>query len=509
MIDRLNSISTKQRAWLALAAGALCSLGLPPLGWFPVLWLGFPLLLLLLQGTTRPRQAFWLGWCFAFGYFVLGLYWIAAALFVDFKRFFWLVPITVAGLPALLAVFYGLATLCWQKLRLQGVASALALALLFTIAEYGRGHLFSGFPWNLFGYVWADFLPIAQVNSLIGSYGLTLLTLVAACLPVTLFSKTKSALLANGLMTLLFISLGLWGAVRLQQPTLYQPTGFVRLVQPNTAQNMKWEAGEREKNFQTLLSLSAAPASQPLTHIIWPETAATFYLEEDTAHRAALAAALPQNTILLTGTLRRTPDYTSNHWNYYNSLLALDTQGEILTHYDKAHLVPFGEYVPLRGFAPIAAVTSGLGSFMAGEGAQTLHVTGLPPFSPLICYEVIFPHAVSNPDDLSHLLINITNDAWYGRTAGPHQHLAIARMRAIEEGVPLLRVANSGISAVVDVYGRVLQSLPLSTAGVLDTAIPQPDSSMTPYRHYGDLIVLLLCFLLVSCILLTSRPLKS
>lgn len=482
-------LSPWRRALAALAAGGLCSLALPPLSLFPLLWIGFPALLLLLHGAANRRHAFLTGWSFAFGYFTLSLYWIAAALFVDLARFWWLVPFCVAGLPALLGLYYGLATLLWWRWRALDVAGAALLALLFFAAEYARGHLLSGFPWNLFGYAWADILPVAQSVSLFGSYGLTLLTLMAALLPVAFFGSVRwRATLANLLGNGGLVLLALWGALRLQEPTSMVPNVQLRLVQPNIAQALKWDPTQREANLQTLLRLSAQPSAPPPTHIIWPESAVAFFLMDDASRRSQITAALPTGAVLLTGGDRRQPNYATNRWDYFNSLLVLEG-GAVTAGYDKYHLVPFGEYVPFQSFGPVATATAGMGSFVAGPAPQTLQVRGLPPFSPLICYEVIFPGAVTDRLTPPQLLINITNDAWYGRTAGPYQHLAIARMRAIEEGVPLLRAANTGISAVIDAYGRTLQTLPLGTAGVLDAPLPTA-SPATLYRDDADRIVL-------------------
>jgi apolipoprotein N-acyltransferase len=474
---------------LAFLSGAASALAMPPFHWFPILWLSLPLLLLLLVGATTPRRAFVLGWSFAFGYFVCGLYWIAAALLVDWQKFFWLVPITVAGLPAVLALYYGLAAALWHKLYQRqhyGIAAIVSFALLFSAAEYLRGHLFTGFPWNLFGYSWTAWLPMAQTMSLVGVYGLTLLTLVVACLPAALLLRARYATVANVLGLGVVASLALWGAWRIPPNTAFAPTSYVRLVQPNIAQSLKWDKAKQAEGFQTLLSLSAQKSEHSITHIIWPETALTFDITQDATHRAMLQAVLPDQAIILAGMVRREPNHTTMRWDYYNSLVAMAKTGTLLARYDKAHLVPFGEYVPLRGFAPVAAVTAGLGNFVAGSGVQTLQINGLPAFSPLICYEVIFPNAVADRNQPPQLLINITNDAWYGDTSGPYQHLAISQMRAIEQGVPLLRVANTGISAIIDAHGRVVQQLPLQQQGVIDGAIPSPLATPTFYASYGD-----------------------
>jgi apolipoprotein N-acyltransferase len=503
MFTHLAAITPRRRALYASLVGAVASLAIPPVGWFGLLWFCLPALYYLLQNARSQWQAFWLGWSFACGYFICGLYWIAAALLVDWQKFLWLVPITVTGLPALLAVYYGLAALAWHRLRLTGCASTLALALLLAAAEYARGQLFTGFPWNLFAYAWAEHAPLAQSFSLFGSYGVTLLILLAALLPAAWLQNAPHARMASLSLLGLCAGLWLWGAWRLQTPTPNVPDVYLRIVQPNIQQRMKWDKAEQDTHFQQLLTLSAAPASQPITHILWPETALTFDLTLDAARRAELTAALPTNSLLLTGMVRREANMQTQRWDYFNSLLVFDKTGMTVARYDKAHLVPFGEYVPLRGFAPVAAATAGLGSFKAGAGPMTLTVSGgLPPFSPLICYEVIFPGAVTAAAPAPRLLINITNDAWYGNTAGPYQHLAISRMRAIETGLPLLRAANTGISAVVDAYGRVLAKQPLNATGVIDSPVPQALAAPTLYQRYRDTPALIIWTLLAGWVLL-------
>ncbi|MEJ0063399.1 MAG: apolipoprotein N-acyltransferase [Alphaproteobacteria bacterium] len=517
-LDRAANGFARLRGWrragAAFAAGSLCCLGLAPIGFFPALWVGFPALVWLLGGTQKKRQAFAAGWCFAFGYFLFGLYWIAAAMFVDLARFGWMVPFTVAGLPAVLACYYGLAAAAWQWLRHRFAREenrlwdAVLLAWLFALTEYVRGFLFTGFPWNLFGSVWMGFLPVAQAASLLGLYGLTFLTLVAACLPAALAAagRRRFALAANLAALGVFAALGLWGGARMQAPPAFLAEPYVRLVQPNIAQNMKWDSANRARNFDMLLELSAEPAARPVTHVIWPETAAAYFLEDDLPHRLQIAAALPEHAILLTGAPRQAIAANGER-RFFNSLLAIDKSAAVIAAYDKFHLVPFGEYVPFRQFGPIAAAAAGLGEFFAGTGPRSLRVPGLPVSSPLICYEIIFPHEVSDHDDRPQLLINVTNDAWYGRTSGPYQHLDAARMRAIEEGTPILRAANTGISAVIDPYGRVIQQLALEEKGRIDTQLPLALEKATPYSHYGNLILIVLW--LVTGVGICLSPFKN
>ncbi|MBV9522638.1 MAG: apolipoprotein N-acyltransferase, partial [Alphaproteobacteria bacterium] len=229
------------------------------------------------------------------------------------------------------------------------------------------------------------------------------------------------------------------------------------------------------------------PAAQPATDIIWPEAAATFILNRDAAHRLAIAGIVPPGGLVLTGAIRTDPA-PAPALRYWNSLLAIDGKGEIVADFDKAHLVPFGEYVPMRGILPIEKLTPGNVDFTAGPGPRTLDLPGLPPVGPDICYEIIFPHAVADERQRPQWLLNVTNDAWYGFTSGPFQHFAIARVRAVEEGLPLVRAANNGISGIVDAYGRVRVRLGLDAVGVLDGALPTALPAPTLYARFGDAI---------------------
>jgi len=490
----LASLTRWHRHFAALLLGALAAASLPPIDMTPVLLISFPGLVWLSDGNSGYRSAFALGWSFGFGFFIAGLYWIAAALFVDIAQFWWLVPFAVAGVPAGLAIFTGIAllvshTLC-RVLRLGGTGRVLALVLCWCGAEWLRGHVLSGFPWNLVGYAWSGAFPggiaMLQLSALVGIYGLSLLTLLAAALPARLgdFSGRRAlALLAAVLLIALPAS---WGAYRLANGQTGDVPGVnLRLVQPSIPQTMKQDPSALLGNFRRLFALSTSPASAPPTAIIWPEDAAPPFLERDGGARQALAQAAPQNGYIIAGTTRTdpAPEAPTHVWN---SLVAVDHDGNIRASYDKFHLVPFGEYVPLRSILPIQKITPGAVDFSAGSGPRTITLPGLPPFSPLICYEAIFPHAVVDPEHRPAWLLNVTDDAWYGFTSGPFQHLAIARLRAIEEGLPLARVGDNGISAMFDPYGRVTARLALDDVGVLDVKLPQP-LPPTLYGRIGDM----------------------
>lgn len=483
--DRLGQSTGCHRAVIAFGFGLLSALAFPPFNLTPLLWICFPALIFLLRGTANAKQGFIVGWCFSFGFFLLGLYWIAAAMFVDISRFWWAVPLAVAGLPFFFAIYYGIAAAIARRIGLQGVTGTVFFALLWFLADYLRGHLLTGFPWILVGHTWSKVLPIQQIVSVTGIYGLTLLTLLAASLPASLAQATKVAKISCAFIVVFLILTAIWGEWRLSHDhNLVVPGIRLRLVQPDIDQASKWDNGERERHFQHLLDLTSAPGDKPPTYIVWPETAATFYLMEDAGHREAIAEHLPKGGVLITGVIRREFN-AKGSLNYYNSMIAVNSKARVVAGYDKFHLVPFGEYIPFRKILPIRTLANMGLDFSTGDGLRSLRVAGLPTFSPLICYEAIFPGEVIDRNDRPHFLLNITNDGWYGKTAGPYQHFAIVKLRAIEEGIPLIRVANTGISGVVDAYGRVTAKLMVGKSGFIDADLPQVIAP-TFFSLYGE-----------------------
>jgi apolipoprotein N-acyltransferase len=501
------ALSGWRRYGLAFALGVAAAAALPPVDLTPILALVFPGLLWLDEGSAGPGASFRLGWVFGFGFFLAGLYWIAAALFVDIARFWWLVPFVAAGLPAYLAIYIGSALfsthLAVRCLRSPATARVFAFAIAWIGAEWLRGHLLTGLPWNLIGYAWSGGFPgaIAVLQSVawVGIYGLGFVTVLAfallALLGTPLATPTSAVrrcapAIAAGLLILVPAA---GGAIRLKtMPTVVTRT-WLRLVQPSIPQSLKWQPGAAHEDFRRLIDLSTAPATHPLSAILWPEAATPFLLGRDAAARRAIAAIVPHGGYLITGALRANPppDPIEKVWN---SIEALNDRGEIVARYDKAHLVPFGEYVPLRQWLPFTKITAGTMDLSPGPGPQTIALPGLAPFAALICYEVIFPGAIVDESERPAWMLNVTNDAWYGRSSGPFQHFAIARARAVEEGLPLVRVANNGISAVVDAAGRVLARTDLDAVGYVDAALPAP-MARTLYARAGDWMLLALLLL--------------
>ena len=509
MAKRLGAWLDRQSPWrmraMAFLLGALGAAALPPVYAVPVLIVSFSGLVLLVDRTPRLHAAIALGWFFAFGYFVAGIYWVANALLSVSSAFGWLLPFAIAGavggLSALLAVFPALAVGLARVLWPAGPARVLVLAIGWTLFEWLRGWVLTGFPWNLVGTCWAFSDAMNQFAALVGVWGLSLVTVTVAALPALLVDwsgrrsagdatirRTPSAVvcIASGLALLLAIWVG--GSIRLSGTSVLTVPGVrLRLVQANVVPTDKGSANRGAEVLDRHLRLTTAtPGYDKITHVIWSETAEPFPLERFPDARAAVAAAAPEGGLLITGVLRTDPP--DGEWKeIWNSMAVLDRSGHLVGSYDKFHLVPFGEYVPLHRFLPfISKFTPGIADLSAGPGPRTLRLPGLPPVGPLICYEAIFPGQVVDRSDRPQWLLNITNDGWYGISAGPYQHFVSARLRAVEEGLPVVRAANTGISGVVDPYGRVLEQTQLGEEKVLDVELPKPLQELTLYARWGD-----------------------
>ncbi|TNF21689.1 MAG: apolipoprotein N-acyltransferase [Rhodobacteraceae bacterium] len=465
----------------AALLGALLASGQAPLGWA---WLAFPALigLMALGATARgTRHAAWLGWLAGTGYFAAALNWIVEPFLIEPELYGWLAPFGLIGLAGGLALFWALAF--WAARRLGGGALRLALAL--SLAELARGYLLTGFPWALLGYIWTETV-LAQLAAWIGPYGLTALTLGMAALPVWLWRRGGLAPPMRRAGQALGVTVGigavLWytAVTRAAQPLPeVAEAPVLRLIQPNAPQHQKWDPEMIPVFFNRMVTYSAQGPAPDL--ILWPESAVPVLLE-DAAETLAYISDQARGVPMLLGIQR------SEGRDFYNSAAFVDDTGQVGQVYDKFHLVPFGEYMPFP------ALWQGLGihglasrvdtGYSAGPGPQVMDL-GFARALPLICYEAVFPQYVRQ-DDRPDLLVQLTNDAWFGANTGPYQHLAQARMRAIESGLPMVRVANTGVSAVIDARGRVTAALPLNQAGYLDAALPAA-LAPTLYSRTGDL----------------------
>jgi len=488
-----------RRAAVAFSSGALAAAAMQPLLFWPMLFLSFPVLVWLIDGIflspvsrrSAALNVFVVGWIFGFGYFLVSLYWIGAAFLIDAETYAWMMPIAVAALPAGMALYWGaataLASLGWGP----GLRRILLLVGFLSLSEWLRGRLFTGFPWNTIGYAAESFDGLSQIAAYIGIWGLTFLVVLWAMLPALWAAaepSRKSLGFASGVV-LGALALWLAGHLRLENAPAPVVEGIsLRLVQPNISQSEKWRSENAASIFDELISLSteaqAAADLKPPTLIVWPESSVPFYIDDAPRALATIADELPDSSLLLMGSLRRRKADEAVH----NSLFAIDGLGRSIAVYDKWHLVPYGEYLPFAAWLEplgLRRVVTVPGSFAAGDGIRTIAIPGTPSFSPLICYEAIFPRSVAAARNRPEWLLNITNDGWFGSTSGPYQHLAQARFRAIEEGLPLIRAANTGISAVIDAHGRVLRHLPLNAKGRIDVVLPAPIAP-TLYARYGD-----------------------
>lgn len=508
-----------QRAAIALGAGAASALALAPVNAWPVLFVTFPVLVWLVDGSAAGRwggtlSAAVAGWCFGFGYFVCGLYWIGYAFLVDAKTFAWLLPFAVAGLPAYLALFTGLGLALARLLWVRGSLRILALAIALTAAEWLRGHLLTGFPWNTFGYALTEPLALAQSVSLIGVWGLTFVTIAIAATPAVLAddkADTPAPWRAPVLALMLLAAMAAYGAARLStSPTHFVKDVKLRLMQPNLQQDQKFNYAAKDEVMERYLRLSNASTGpgkdglDGITHLIWPESAFPFFLTREPEVLAQIANLLKPKTELITGAVRAV-ETGSRVTGAYNSIYVIQGDGSIGTIYDKVHLVPFGEYLPFEPLMEkigLMSLTKQVGGFSAGDRRRSLQVAGAPNMLPLICYEAIFPEEAMPAGERPGWIVNLTNDGWFGISSGPYQHLQQARVLAIAEGLPLVRVANTGISAVIDPVGRVIKSLPLGSEGVLDSSLPQalPPTIFADYGNTGFILILL-----VSAALLVRR----
>ncbi len=497
-----------RRFLVALVAGALSALAFAPFYVFPVLWLTFPVLVWLIDGATANEHAGFVrrllpaaivGWAFGFGFFLAGLWWVGAAFLVDAAEFGWLLPFAVIILPAGLALFWAFGMALARAFWTEGWRRIVVFAVALSIAEWLRGHLFTGFPWNAIGYALTPTALMMQSASLVGVWGLTLAALFIFAAPVALVGDGHGSRKANRVVLAsaagLLLAHVAFGALRLAGgPDALVPDVHLRIVQPDIPQDERWQFGKADETVQRYVDLSGggkgAAGLAGITDVIWPESAFPFLLTERPQALSAIADLLPPGTTLVTGAARAERQPGEARPLIFNSIYVIDDAGEIVGAYDKVHLVPFGEYIPFRnlmnwlGLRQLIALPGG---FSPGNRRHTLDVPGTPSAAPLICYEIVFPGDVLEPGARPGWLLNVTNDAWYGDTPGPYQHFLQARVRAVEEGLPLVRAANSGISAIVDGHGRVIASLALGRMGVVDGGLPTA-LSQTPYARFGDLI---------------------
>lgn len=479
---------------LALFLGLLAVRALPPFYCFPVLFVSFGGLLLLINAAPSKRKAFGLGYWFGFAYFACNMSWIGNALLVDALRFGWLYPVTLLAAGAFFGLFTAIPaalSFCFKNIY----ARWLSFSAFWVIFEWIRSFIFTGFPWNLLGSVLAFSDETVQLASVVGTYGLSLLTLMLTSAPALCFFAPSARKTAGVLSSIAATAVLVWifGSWRLPTIDGEKPETMIRIVQPAIPQTMKWKKAELENNFREYIRLSRQPGLKQIDFVIWGETASPFPLDFEPQKLHDVTAAVPTGGYLITGLVRYELD--GKNFAPVNSMFVIDDSGKIIDFYDKSHLVPFGEYIPFRRWLPdwIRPVTNVVANFLPGSGPKVIKAEKQPSFGALICYEIIFPSQIVDTANRPQWLVNLTNDGWYGVSQGPYQHLVTARLRAVEEGLAIVRAANTGISAVISPYGQITASLDLGQKGIIDAGLPRPMSLDTAYGRLGNLLPLTLC----------------
>jgi apolipoprotein N-acyltransferase len=489
---------------LAFAAGALAAIAFPPFGVWPGVF-GFGLLLRQLDKTPGRRllgAAFRTGWAAGLTYFLISTWWVGEAFLVDFAAHGWQAPFAVMFLAGGLALIWGAAAVVYRLLAPAHVGRVLVFAAVFALFEWLRGHMLTGFPWNLPGEVWRAGSAPSQGAALLGAYGMSVLTLAIGAAPGVWRKgggKAQTVTLAAAGLALAL----LWGGGELRL-ALGAPAPAhalrLRVVQPDIGQAEKWTPEALRSIIERYAALTAQPAGKPADVVLWPEGAIPDVVEDflapDTWSRALITQSLAPGQTLLFGASRMGGPPAAPR--YYNSFLAVRRVGDDLRplgYYDKHHLVPFGEYMPFDrlaaavGFKALVHIGDG---FTPGPASVAMSVPGLAPLQPLICYESLFPSSFARTGARPLWIANVSNDAWFGETSGPWQHLNLASYRAIEEGVPVVRATPTGVSAVIDAYGRTKVRLGLGQVGVIDADLP-PALSPTPFSRWRDTPFWLFC----------------
>ncbi|MEO1694605.1 MAG: apolipoprotein N-acyltransferase [Pseudomonadota bacterium] len=539
--QRIAALRGWKRLLVAAIAGALSAFAFAPIHAAPILWLTCPLLLLLIRRApfaddaddTHPLLAgFAAAWAFGFGFHLVGLHWIGHAFLVQADVFAWALPFAVTLMPAGLALFFGAAGLAIAATPATRLAPWASFVIALSVAEWLRSTVLTGFPWNVLGYAITWPLAPMQVLSLTGLFGATVLALTMAVLPAVMASRLRGRGvlgIAGSAATVLIpvAALFAYGTLRLADgPTPPVADVRLRIVQPSIDQTRKWRPDEQRAIFNEHLTLTrAGPADAPvgranltsagITHVIWAEASMPFRPLEAPSALAELGDLLPPNVALVAGLLRTGDiplDAASGAASarvVHNAVAAFDTNARVQALYDKIHLVPFGEYLPLPGVLSamgLQTLVRARGGFTPGpRPRRAFAVPGLPALEMLICYEAIFPHEVGRISPRPAALFNLTNDGWFGTWSGPYQHFHQTRARAVEQGLPLVRASNNGISAVLDPYGRVTARLELNEIGAIDAALPQPIAAPVAAMNAIVIFFGLLLAVLVAGLATTGR----
>jgi len=458
----------------SMLAGVLFTLAFAPFNIWPIVFVAIPLFLFSIQNTSKIMQVFWNGWAFGFGHYVTSLYWIANSLTFQSDKFIWLTPFAVLGIPSALGIYTALLAVFTCLFRTNKLIRVLAFASLWVVFEWIRSNYFFPFPWNLAGYILGGNNYILQSANIVGLYGASFIVIL---LSSAFYIRNKKVLLAYLLICALVFS---FGSYRFNNQTNdFVEYANIKLIQPNLTPPHFGDIEIQKDHIIKLVEATVLSPQENITHIIWPEAAYPVMLQENDKSLRTLATLAPPEGALIFGADRierdLAPDDPLKPFKIFNSLMVVDSEKNLLAAYDKELLVPFGEYVPLRTYLPMMdKIAQGIMDFSKGANinGKVIDTPTLPPFLPLICYEITIPDL--RTDKQTEWILNITTDLWFGNTIGPYQHLAMARFRAVELGVPVIRVANTGVSAVFTAYGKELQRLGYGESGSIVTKIPAP-----------------------------------
>lgn len=509
---KINKIINHYPNLSPFTIGLLSFLAFAPFNFFAINFLTIPLFFLIIKNGNNYKKVFLRGLLFGYGYFLSGIYWIAISLLVDIEKFAWLIPFALTLIPIFLALYFGLLAISFNYLSKKISPKFLyqeiiLMAILWVIIESLRSTLFTGFAWNLIGYSFLFNNYLIQIVSIFGIYFLSLLAIIIALTPLYLLNhkikfQDKIFLL---IISLTIIANFIFGYCRVNHSNIQQITDRkIRIIQANIKQEIKWQEDQRYKNLLEHIELTNSKPLDQLDAVIWSETSIP-YIVEDKSLIKLLKLAVPNSGVLISGGLRVQRDKDQNIEKIFNSIFTFDDQG-INNFYDKHHLVPFGEYVPLQKLFSflfiddiVDKITGGGMGFSSGQKAKIIETQHFK-FNPLICYEVIFSSEIINKSQLPDLFINLTNDAWFGNSTGPYQHLAMSQIRSVEYAMPMIRVAGTGISASIDAFGRIIKEIPLNTQAVIDVNLIKNNQYSTFYHQYQHLPLILIMIALFTVV---------
>ncbi len=507
--DRIFATVKKLELLFIFVAGAAGALIFPP---YVGSWQGYIALIafltLLLLSPASKKKLFFRGYVFGFAFYATGFVWINNALLIDDNKFVMFVPLVFMAIGLFFGLFWALPALAmaWGK---NIYARALIFCSMFVFFEWIRSFIFTGFPWNLLGTALGFSPKLLQGAAYAGVYGISLLLLLVLCGGAIFLAGALRRQMYWGSLCFVVIPLFFFYGTSQKYKEYERGNIVARLVQPSIPQTFKWDAMSAYKNFRRYIDLSVSKPLAGVNLVVWGETATPYYLDMDDVHLQEITEAVPSEGVLVTGLLR--VGMENGEYVPYNSLFVINKAGAIKDYYDKSHLVPFGEYLPFREYLPdfMRPVANVVGNLGKGEALKSISVEGLPLMGGAICYESIFPSEVIDAKRKPELLLVLANDGWYGVSAGPAQHLAAAQLRAVEEGITVIRSANTGISAVITPYGDIMGRIELNQEGISDVVLPKELTHKTLYGQYGNFIPLFLIGMAFLCGVFLNKIIRA